>query len=173
MKEPRQNRSGPSARDFLSLLLLFLLALFFIEMGAQDAYRTGFRLYTLKQLEGKSQVAMGTVVEAEHPWYAPTIDVAGNSKWYRVRYDFEIPGGRVVQGEDWIRRSSHPPMSLRIAYLPTDPAANRIHTSNNIYDEHEDWGQGVVGGLGVLAGGFFLILFVMTVKMWREIRLYN
>ena len=169
MRRAISNNLRPSARDCLGLSFLFFVALVFIAAGGNDIYRTGFRFYTLKRLAGKSQVAKGIVVEAEHPWFAITMSRFGAWKWYRIRYDFEIPGGQVVQGEDWFYRSSRPPPSLLIAYLPADPAANRIYTSNNIYDEHESWGQGVVGGIAVLVGGFFLVVLFDVVKMWLEI----
>lgn len=168
MQPTINNSRRNSARDFLGSLFLVFVALFFIAAGGHDVYRTVFRLYTLRQLDGKSRVAKGTVMEVEAPWFALTMSRFGGWKWYRIRYDFEIPGGQVVQGEDWIYRSNSPPPSLLIAYLPADSAANRIYSSNNIYDEHESWGQGVVGGIFVLVGVFLLTMAYMVLKIFSD-----
>jgi hypothetical protein len=155
----------PLGRELLpGLGFLFLVGLLFLTAGGHDAYRTAGRWRKIRQQGGKYQVVPGAVVQADHPWFALTMSRFGGWKWYRVQYGFVTSQGQTVQGEDWIYRSSSPPDSLLIAYLPADPASNRIYTSEGIYDEHEYWGQGVVGGLSVVVGGFFMGMFCWVLK---------
>ena len=161
------HRLRPSARDFLGLALFFLIALWFLTAGAHDVYRTGARLYKLSHQGEKYQLAHGTVVQVEKPWFGLSVS-KGASRWYRVHYHFKTSEGQIEEGGDCIYRDGRPSQSIRIAYVPGDPASNRIYTSNGIYDENEHWGQGVMGSLFVVAGGFFLVFWFNALKMLFE-----
>ena len=159
---------GPPASAVMGVAFFFLVGLLFLAAGAHDVYRTVGRWYEVRQQEGKYQVAAGAVVQVDHPWFALTVSRTGNWKWYRVHYGFATSEGQTVQGEDWIYGNTRLPGSLPIAYLPANAATNHIYTSDSIYDLHEHWGQGVVGGLFVAVGGLFMILPFWVLKQWYD-----
>jgi len=159
----KQNESSTlaPAKLVVALIGLFLVGLWLLAGSATDVYRSSVRLRKTKQ-QGEQQIVEGTAMRVEHPWFAFPLGRGGRI-WYRVRYRFAAPDGRIVEGEDCIRtRRSYAP-NILVAYQPADPSTNRIYEkSESLYLAL----QAAAGAVCVLAGGFLVFFSCEGFRMF-------
>jgi Protein of unknown function (DUF3592) len=158
--EVRQNnmtvRPRPPLKLILGLIGLLLLGLSLFAGGATDVYRASVLFRRIRQ-QKDYQIANGTVLHLEHPWFAFSF---GRTRriWYRVHYRFAVPEGRMVEGEDWARNRKSHLVNILVAYQASDPSSNRIYEEGESFDL---WLQAIAGAACLLAGAF-LVFFCFT-----------